>query len=88
MPRAVLTQVVAETLHVPGGEQGLRERLSGAGTVLLLDNCEHVVETAAALAGSLLEAVPQLRILATSQVPLGIEDEYVHVLEPLTHDDS
>ena len=31
---------------------------------------------------------PQLRILATSQVPLGLEDEHVHQLEPLTQDDS
>ncbi len=85
---APLTQVVAETLHVSGGDQGLRERLSGAGTVLLLDNCEHVVGEAARLVQWLLDAVPQVRILATSQVPLGIEDESVHHLDPLTQDDS
>ena len=66
----------------------LAERLSGAGTVLLLDNCEHVVGQVAALVGSLLAAVPHLRVLATSQVPLGVEDEYVHALEPLGQDDS
>ncbi len=85
---AVLTQVVAETLHVPGSEVALHERLSGAGTVLLLDNCEHLVVEAGTLVGSLLDAVPQLRILATSQVPLGIEAERVHQLQPLTQDDS
>ncbi|HET7475218.1 MAG TPA: BTAD domain-containing putative transcriptional regulator [Dermatophilaceae bacterium] len=85
---AGLPQVVAETLHVPGGEQALRERLAGAGTVLLLDNCEHVVEPAGALARSLLDAVPQLRVLATSQLPLGLEDEHVHPLEPLSQDQS
>lgn len=85
---AALPQVVAETLHVSGGEHALRERLSGAGTVLLLDNCEHVVAPVGALVRSLLDAVPQLRVLATSQVPLGLEDEHVHPLEPLTQDQS
>ncbi|MCW2761566.1 MAG: transcriptional activator domain [Marmoricola sp.] len=85
---AALAQVVAETLHVPGDDQALHERLSGAGTVLLLDNCEHVVADAGSLVRLLLDAVPSLRILATSQVPLGIEDEHVHQLEPLTQDDA
>ncbi|MGZ5403886.1 MAG: ATP-binding protein [Nocardioides sp.] len=85
---AVLPQVVAETLHVSGGEHALHERLSGAETVLLLDNCEHVVASVAALVRSLLDAVPRLRVLATSQVPLGLEDEHVHPLEPLTQDQS
>ncbi len=84
---ASLPQVVAETLHVPGAE-ALSERLSGAGTVLLLDNCEHVVGQTAALVGALLEGVPQLRVLATSQFPLGLDEEHVHPLEPLSQDDS
>ena len=56
--------------------------------VLLLDNCEHVIANASALAGTLLEDVPSLRVLATSQVPLGIEDELVHHLEPLSPESS
>ena len=85
---ASLPDVVAETLHVSGGERSLHERLSGAGTVLFLDNCEHVVGEVARLAQSLLTAVPTLRVLATSQVPLGLQDEYLHPLEPLTQDES
>jgi predicted ATPase/DNA-binding SARP family transcriptional activator len=84
---AVLEQVVAETLHVAGGAQ-LRERLSGAQTVLLLDNCEHVIDNVSALVAPLLDHVPGLRILATSQVPLGIDDELVYHLEPLSTEDS
>ena len=84
---ADLAQVVAETLHVPGGAPALPDRLAGAGTVVLLDNCEHVVGQVADLV-STLRGVPQVRILATSQVPLGIEDERVHALQPLSHDDS
>ncbi len=85
---ADLRQVVAETLHVTGADPALHERLSGAGTVLLLDNCEHVVAPAAALVRGLLDAVPHLRVLATSQVPIGLEDEHVQPLEPLTQDQS
>ncbi len=81
-------RLIAETLHVPGGRPGLVERLAGAETVLLLDNCEHLVDSLGVLAGSLLEAAATLRILTTSQVPLGIEGEYVHPLEPLSGADA
>ena len=83
-----LPQVVAETLHVAGGRSALHDRLKGSRTVLLLDNCEHVVASAAALVRGLLDSVPHLRVLATSQLPLGLEDEHVHPLEPLTQDQS
>ena len=83
-----LAQVVAEALHVAGEEQSLLQRLTGAETMLVLDNCEHLVERASALAGRLLEAAPRLGILATSQMPLGIEGEYVYHLEPLSGADS
>ncbi|HYO41146.1 MAG TPA: BTAD domain-containing putative transcriptional regulator [Nocardioidaceae bacterium] len=84
---ADLQQVVAETLHVNGPTE-LRERLTGARTVLLLDNCEHVVDNVGALVGPLLDEVPGLLLLATSQVPLGVEGEFVLHLEPLTIEDS
>ena len=84
---ASLEQVVAETLHVAGGTQ-LRERLLGAQTVLLLDNCEHVLENVSALVGPLLRDVPDLVVLATSQVPLGIDEELVYHLDPLSPENS
>ena len=86
--KAVLSQVVAETLHVSGGDQAVRERLSAAGTVLLLDNCEHLLDPLARLVPPLLGALPQLRVLATSQAPLGLEDEHRYHLEPLSPDQS
>ncbi len=85
---ADLTRVIAETLHVNGGEQGLLQRLAGAETLLVLDNCEHVVDQVALLVRSLLEAAPTLRILATSQVPLGLDEEEVLLLAPLDTDES
>jgi predicted ATPase/DNA-binding CsgD family transcriptional regulator len=45
--------------------------------LLVLDNCEHVHDAAAALAGTLLRACPDLRILATSRQALGVTGEVV-----------
>ncbi len=79
-----LFQVVGETLHVTGGRPALQERLLGADTVLVLDNCEHLVGPAARLAQSLLDAVPRLRLIATSQARLGLSEEHQHLLPPLS----
>ncbi|RIQ15658.1 ATP-binding protein, partial [Jiangella rhizosphaerae] len=51
--------------------------------LLVLDNCEHVIDAAAALADRLLGDCPDLRILATSREPLGITGEAVWPVEPL-----
>ena len=52
--------------------------------MVILDNCEHVVDAAAALAVRLLDAAPGLRILCTSQVRLDVDGEVVFELAPLT----
>ncbi len=49
--------------------------LAGRSLVVVLDNCEHVIDEAAALADTLLGAVPGLRLIATSREPLGIPGE-------------
>ncbi|WP_345578199.1 BTAD domain-containing putative transcriptional regulator [Nonomuraea rosea] len=51
--------------------------------LLILDNCEHVIEPAAALADRLLGECRRLRILATSREPLGITGEVLWQMEPL-----
>ena len=72
-----------------GGEAALVERLKGGGdTLVILDNCEHVIDAAAALTVRLLDAAPGLRILCTSQVPLGIDGEVVFELAPLELSDA
>ncbi len=61
----------------------LVEYLSSRKLLLVLDNCEQVVDAAAELAESLLRACPDLRILATSREALGIGGESVMRLSPL-----
>ncbi|MFC4112486.1 BTAD domain-containing putative transcriptional regulator [Nonomuraea zeae] len=69
---------------VPGSmSDRLAAALEGKRTLLVLDNCEHVVEQVAALAGRLLRAAPGLRILATSQESLRIEGEALWSVPPL-----
>lgn len=85
---ASIPRAVAETLQLVGGEQMLVERFTGAETILVLDNCEHVVEGVAALIGELLDATTQLRVLATSQVRLDLDGETVYPLQPLPIADS
>ena len=48
--------------------------------LLVLDNCEHVIEAAAALA---VDTAPGVRVLATSRELLRTDDEHVHRLSPL-----
>src|SRR5690606_30888456 len=61
----------------------LVEVLRHKKTLLVIDNCEHVLAAVAATADRLLAAVPTLHILATSREPLGIPGERVRRVPPL-----
>ncbi|BAH51966.1 protein kinase domain-containing protein [Rhodococcus opacus] len=62
----------------------LIEFLASRETLLVLDNCEHLVDAVAELTEMLLRVCPALRILATSREPLGIGGEAVLQVPPLT----
>jgi predicted ATPase/DNA-binding winged helix-turn-helix (wHTH) protein len=62
---------------------GLIAALKDRHTLLLLDNCEHVIEATASLAAGILSAAPGVNILATSREPLGVAGEYDYRLGPL-----
>jgi predicted ATPase len=66
-----------------GAVERLTEVLRTRRLLLVLDNCEHVVEPVAALAELLLRIVPGLRLLATSQEPLALAGEVVWSVPPL-----
>jgi predicted ATPase len=51
--------------------------------LLVLDNCEHLLDAAAGLATSVVEAAPQVRVLATSREPLSVPGEQVLPVPPL-----
>jgi len=64
--------------------QTLRDTLRPQSALLILDNCEHVVDAAARLAEALLQACPKLSILATSREALGIGGETLLPLASLS----
>ncbi|MBP2320987.1 putative ATPase/DNA-binding SARP family transcriptional activator [Kibdelosporangium banguiense] len=86
-----LAQVVLGTVGlregalIPKGEpiDRLTAAMSTRNALLVLDNCEHVIDAAAALAERLLGECPRLRILATSREPLNITGEALWPVEPL-----
>ncbi len=76
----LVPQVLAGTLGVreePGRPalETLTLYFHGRETLLVLDNCEHLVEACAGLAQSLLSAAPRLKMLATSREALGVPGE-------------
>lgn len=62
---------------------GLVEALSTGPALLVLDNCEHVVDGAAELVRALVAMVRDLRVLTTSRTPLGLSSESVYLLPEL-----
>ena len=77
---------LAESLGVrAGGVDELVDALIPWSTLILLDNCEHVVVAAAELVARLLRGCPHVRILTTSREPLGVGGERIYRVPPLAH---
>ncbi|MFC9790219.1 protein kinase [Rhodococcus sp. NPDC127528] len=77
---SLLAHVVATTLGIRAfspdpAETILAEYLATRQVLLVLDNCEHVIDAVAELTATLLRGCPEVRILATSREPLGIGGE-------------
>ncbi|MEU1286930.1 LuxR C-terminal-related transcriptional regulator [Kitasatospora sp. NPDC005856] len=74
----------------PGADAAavLAARLRERRALLVLDNCEHLIDACARLTDALLRAAPGLRVLATSRQPLGIAGEQVFPVEPLPVPDA
>ncbi|MFE1547665.1 BTAD domain-containing putative transcriptional regulator [Streptomyces sp. NPDC058718] len=95
---AELVQAVAAALGVrdtassargtAGASAALHGALRDRRVLLVLDNCEHVIEPAAELAASLLRSAPGVRVLATSRESLRLPGEAVYAVAPLGPDDA
>ncbi|CAN5703105.1 hypothetical protein BH23CHL2_BH23CHL2_24040 [soil metagenome] len=77
IPQAIASALDLRLDPALEGPPALAEGLAGKHLLLVLDNCEHLIEACAHLAGLLLHGCPLLRILATSREPLHIEGETV-----------
>jgi predicted ATPase/DNA-binding winged helix-turn-helix (wHTH) protein len=84
---ALVVPAVADPLALQLGTDAqpkdLAERLRGANCLLVLDNCEHLLQAVTELAQALLRYAHGVRIVVTAQEPLKLADEYVHRLDAL-----
>src|SRR5882724_6706730 len=71
--------------HIAGtaSREGVASALGAKKLLLVIDNCEHVIEAAARMAEALLRASPGVALLATSREPLQVPGEYVYRVPPL-----
>lgn len=91
-PEAV-TATAAGALRMP--DLGVRpvvdqlaRYLARQRALLILDNCEHLIDVCAGLVQALLSAAPELRVLATSRHTLGVTGEHVLAVPPLPPDEA
>ena len=83
---AQFVEAVARALRLPSADDvtGLAPALSGLRTLLVLDNFEQLVDTAATSVAQLLDAVPTLHVLVTSRRRLGLDGEMLCIAESLS----
>lgn len=89
-PRGDITRAVAEAAGVEGAASETAERvaehLAHRPLLVVLDNCEHVLERAADLTDRLLQGGTSAHVLCTSREPLGVAGEHLWPLGPLRED--
>jgi len=71
--------------HVAGtvSPEGVAGAVGTRKLLLVIDNCEHVIDAAAGMAEALLRATPGASLLATSREPLRVSGEYIYRVPPL-----
>lgn len=85
LPGGPVWDAVARAFHLPAGMDldEIVASLCERRALLVLDNCEHLADQVATLAGALLRGCPGIAVLATSRQHLGVPGENVYDLAPL-----
>jgi predicted ATPase len=84
VPQAVFGALGVHDLSAGLSLSSLAGYLGGKRLLLVLDNCEHLLDACATLAGTLLAACPDVHILATSRQALGVAGEVRMVVPPMS----
>ena len=84
VPLAVLEALGVAGLGGPGGYDALEQTLKDQRVLIVLDNCEHVIDAVAKLVDRLERHCPKVSLLATSREPLGVEGERVYRVRSLS----
>ncbi len=88
VPKAVAEALDVAERHGESLSDRLAEVLRNRQLLMVLDNCEHLLEASARLVDKLLDSCPRLRIMATSCEATGVEGEVRWVVPPLSVPDS
>jgi len=86
--RIALTLGVKEPGQGRSWAEAIGHYLASRKALLVIDNCEHVVETAAEVVASVLASALSLKVVATSREPLGVAGEVTWVVPPLAMPDG
>ncbi len=81
---AFATSLDVNTRQLTSIEDAIIDMLRPRHALLVLDNCEHVIELVATLVDRILRAAPRVSIVATSREPLAVSGEHVWVVDPLS----
>jgi predicted ATPase/DNA-binding winged helix-turn-helix (wHTH) protein len=81
---AVATSIDVNVRRSSSIEDAILELLRPRESLLVLDNCEHLIDPVAALVSRVLREAPTISVLATSREPLAVPGEHVWSVEPLS----
>ena len=84
---AFATAMDVNTRQQSSIEDAIVDMLRSRCALLVLDNCEHLVDPVAMLVDRILRSAPEVSIIATSREPLAVPGEHVHRIEPLATPD-
>ena len=84
VPAAVATSLGIQQGGAASVMEALADVLAARQVLLVLDNCEHLIDAVAALCATSLPAADDMRILATSREPAGVAGEARYRLTPLS----
>jgi predicted ATPase/DNA-binding winged helix-turn-helix (wHTH) protein len=83
VPVTIATALGLELASGTASPQSVANALRSKQLMVVLDNCEHVVDAVAQMAESLLRANQTMRVIATSREPLQTEGEWIYPVPPL-----
>ena len=84
IPRAILSTIGISEQAGSRSIELLKEYLHEKNSLIILDNCEHLIEASARVTESLLNAAPDLKILASSREALGVKGELAYPVPSLS----
>jgi predicted ATPase/DNA-binding CsgD family transcriptional regulator len=84
VPQAVFGALGVQDLSAGLSLSSLTDYLAGKRLLLVLDNCEHLLDACAVLASTLTASCPELHVLATSRQALGVAGEVRMVVPPMS----